>query len=133
MRGIPAPIRKAAINLLVVISLVPALAAPAAEPPQEGDLGEIVVRVVDESQAPQADAAISFFSFDRDWRTLKDLKRDAQTDKSGVAQYDRLATDETYVVRARAATIAWALSNASFPERVHARKSTSSSPVPCRP
>jgi thiol-disulfide isomerase/thioredoxin len=90
----------ATAGVLFVIGCLSTIAC-AAELEGDGDLGKIAVRVTDGAGSPQADFSVSLFSFDRDWRTLKNLERDTRTDKSGAAQYDRLAIDETYVVRAK--------------------------------
>jgi thiol-disulfide isomerase/thioredoxin len=73
----------------------------AAEPAPSADVGNIVVHVISSAGTPEPDAAVSLFVFDRDWWTFKNMPRDATTDSTGVVRFNRLATDKSYLVRAK--------------------------------
>jgi thiol-disulfide isomerase/thioredoxin len=62
--------------------------------------GAIAVRVVNEAGAPQPDADLSLFRFDRDWRTWQPQNRDIRTDAAGAARYEELPID-SYTIRAQ--------------------------------
>jgi hypothetical protein len=67
----------------------------AAKPP-----GAIAVRVVNEAGAPQPDADLSLFRFDRDWRTWQPQNRNIRSDAFGAARFDDLPID-SYTIRAQ--------------------------------
>ena len=74
-----------------------ALAKP---PARDEDSGQIIVRVLDDADKPQAGAGVSLFAEDESSRAIIAAKRDMLTDSSGIARFDRLRTQRTYKLRA---------------------------------
>ena len=50
--------------------------------------GTIVVHVVDATETPQSDAAVSLFGYDRGWRYRRNLDCDVRTDDTLTVKYD---------------------------------------------
>jgi thiol-disulfide isomerase/thioredoxin/protocatechuate 3,4-dioxygenase beta subunit len=61
----------------------------------------IVVRVINQAGEPQPDVAISLFGYNDDWRHWQNLERDTRSDGSGMARYEGLSSDSSYLLRCR--------------------------------
>jgi thiol-disulfide isomerase/thioredoxin/protocatechuate 3,4-dioxygenase beta subunit len=69
------------------------------EQPSKPSLGTIAVHVLDGEGKPLADAAVSLFGFDQDWRRWKSDLPDEHTDQLGTSRWESLATDTSYLLR----------------------------------
>jgi peroxiredoxin len=72
----------------------------AVEPRADGKTGEIVVRVVDDANAPQPDAVVSLFTYDPEPGTFVSVSHDRTTDASGIVRLEGLLIERNYLVRA---------------------------------
>ncbi len=88
-----------AVGLSLVVQLAATTAAEEAAP--KPGAGKILLHLVDKTGTAQAEATVSLFRYDQDTRYWKDLKRDIRANEHGVAQYDALSTDNSYLVRAK--------------------------------
>jgi protocatechuate 3,4-dioxygenase beta subunit len=64
--------------------------------------GEITVHVVDGSGAPQANATVELFEFDRDWRYWKKAGRVIRCDSKGSATCGELPNESAIIIRVTA-------------------------------
>ena len=88
------------MTLTLVGSRLSTISSAADEAPAT-DTKAIVVRVVNQAGQLQPDIAVSLFGYNEDWRYWQNLDRDTRTDETGIAHYDGLPKDESYVVRAK--------------------------------
>jgi thiol-disulfide isomerase/thioredoxin len=65
-----------------------------------GASGAIVVRVVDAMGTSRSDVAINLLHYNSDWRYWQRADRDIRTDERGIAEYNGLSSNNSYVVRA---------------------------------
>ncbi len=87
---------------LGLVSLLLFTAPAAAETPAPTPTGEIIVRVIDSSGAPQGAATVSFSTFDNAVRLFREMSPALAVESSGIARLERLASENGYyLVRAR--------------------------------
>jgi thiol-disulfide isomerase/thioredoxin/protocatechuate 3,4-dioxygenase beta subunit len=88
-------------GLMVVVGILVSMAR-GAEDAAKNTRGEITVHAVDGSGAPQANATVELFKFDRDWRYWKKAVREFRCDSKGTATCGELADESANIIRVTA-------------------------------
>jgi thiol-disulfide isomerase/thioredoxin len=85
-------------NIWLALFAIICFSAHAADPSTSATRGTIVLHVVDSAGAPRPEVKINLLGFEQDERYWQDLKQEIRTDATGLAKYDRLSTDQSYLV-----------------------------------